>query len=236
MDFHWSSSTQLICILIFWHLEMRKNSESLIHHLTWLWMSRSKWVGDPDHESLTLINSWVSPILRKSSIKNGGVVLLIRCNTSNEKKGDLKKSPRPQTWILWARAEKNYSSLKCTWSHNHRLEHKYGRNLWKMSKIGQNSMKNWPFFAIILPWMASYGPERSLLLIFSARDDLVKVSWKSDAWKCQNQHTPPYFDQLSERRQPLWSKSCLPLTTNFRKIGKQLENSKEFKSRLERKI
>ena len=32
------------------------------------------------------------------------------------------------------------------------------------------------------------------LLIFSAKDDLVKVSWKSDAGKCQNQLTPPYFD------------------------------------------
>ena len=83
------------------------------------------------------------------------------------------------------------------------LEHKYGRNPWKMSKIGQNSMKKWPFFAIILPWMANYGSERSFLLIFSARDDLVKVSWKSDAGKCQNQLTPPYFDQLSERHKLL---------------------------------
>ena len=52
-------------------------------------------------------------------------------------------------------------------------------------------MKKWPFFAIILPWMASYGSERSFLLIFSARDDLVKVSWKSVAGKCPNQVTPP---------------------------------------------
>ena len=66
-------------------------------------------------------------------------------------------------------------------------------------------MKNWPFFAIILPWMARYGSETSFLLIFSARDDLVKVSWKSDARKCQNQLTPHYFDQLSERYQPLWN-------------------------------
>ena len=51
--------------------------------------------------------------------------------------------------------------------------------------------------------MASYGSETSLLLIFSARDDLVKVSWKLDARKCQNQVTSPYFDQLSERCQPL---------------------------------
>ena len=50
-------------------------------------------------------------------------------------------------------------------------------------------MKKWPFFAIILPWMASYGSERSFLLIFIARDDLVKVSCKSDARKCQNQGT-----------------------------------------------
>ena len=52
--------------------------------------------------------------------------------------------------------------------------------------------------------MASYGSVTSCLLIFSARDDLVKVSWNSDAGKCQNQPTPPYFDQLSERYQPLW--------------------------------
>ena len=53
-------------------------------------------------------------------------------------------------------------------------------------------------------WMARYGSETSFLLIFSARDDLVKVSWKSHARKCQNQLTPPYFDQLSERHHPLW--------------------------------
>ena len=64
-------------------------------------------------------------------------------------------------------------------------------------------MKKLPYFAIILPLMASYGPEKSFLLIFSARDDLVKVSCKSDARKCQNQLTPPYFDQLSEMHQPL---------------------------------
>ena len=51
--------------------------------------------------------------------------------------------------------------------------------------------------------MASYGSKRSFLLIFSARDVLVKVSWKSDTRKCQNQLTPPYFDQLSEGHQPL---------------------------------
>ena len=45
-------------------------------------------------------------------------------------------------------------------------------------------------FAIILPWMASYGSERSFLLIFSARGDLEKVSLRSDARKCQNQVTP----------------------------------------------
>ena len=35
--------------------------------------------------------------------------------------------------------------------------------------------------------MASYGSERSFVLQFCARDDLV--FWKSDAWKCQNQVT-----------------------------------------------
>ena len=52
--------------------------------------------------------------------------------------------------------------------------------------------------------MARYGSIKSFLIIFSARDDLVKVSWKSDAGKCRNQQTPPYFDELSERYQPLW--------------------------------
>ena len=51
--------------------------------------------------------------------------------------------------------------------------------------------------------MANYGSETSFLLIFIAKDDLAKVSWKLDARKCQNQVTPPYFDQLSERGQPL---------------------------------
>ena len=96
--------------------------------------------------------------------------------------------------------------MGCLWNPKScALEHKYGRNPWKMSKIGQNSMKKWPFFAIILPWMARYGSETSFLLIFSARDDLVKVSWKSDVGKCQNQLTPPYFDQLNERHQLLYS-------------------------------
>ena len=58
-------------------------------------------------------------------------------------------------------------------------------------------------FAIILPLMASYGSVRSYLPEFSARDDLVKVSWKLDARKCQNQPTPPFFDQLNESSQPL---------------------------------
>ena len=70
-------------------------------------------------------------------------------------------------------------------------------------KNRSNCHEKMAVFAIILPWMASYGSERSFLLIFSARDDLVKVSWKSDARKCQNQLTPPYFDQLSERHQLL---------------------------------
>ena len=100
------------------------------------------------------------------------------------------------------------------------MEHKYGRNLRKTSKIGQNSMKKRQFFAIILPWMANYGSERSFLLIFGARDDLGKVSWESDAQKCQNQLTPPYFDQLSEWSQPLCIVLCL-----FKLLKTRLENS-----------
>ena len=114
----------------------------------------------------------------------------------------------PQSWTVDPRVKKGSSlcllCVACLWNPKcPLLEHKYGHNQWKMSKIGLNSMKKWPFFAIILPWMARYGSETSFLLIFSARDDLVKVSWKSDARKCQNQLTPPYFDQLSERHQLL---------------------------------
>ena len=36
-------------------------------------------------------------------------------------------------------------------------------------------------FAIFLPWMSNHGSEGSFLLIFSGREDLVIVSWKSDA-------------------------------------------------------
>ena len=59
----------------------------------------------------------------------------------------------------------------------------------KNVKNRSKSHKKWPFFAIILSWMARYWSETSFLLIFSAKDDLVKVSWKSDARKCQNQVT-----------------------------------------------
>ena len=44
-----------------------------------------------------------------------------------------------------------------------------------------------------------YGSATSFLLIFSGKNDLVKVSCKSDAQKSQN----PYFDQVSESTQPL---------------------------------
>ena len=78
-----------------------------------------------------------------------------------------------------------------------------------MSKLGQNSMKKWLFFAIILPWMANYGSERSFLLIFSVRDDLVKVSCKSDAWKCQNQVTLLTLTSWVEGTSPFSCYTCL---------------------------
>ena len=59
------------------------------------------------------------------------------------------------------------------------------KNVKNRSKFNEK----WPLFAIILPWMASYGSKISFLLIFSDTDDLVKVSWKSNSWKCQNQVT-----------------------------------------------
>ena len=66
---------------------------------------------------------------------------------------------------------------------------KHGRlvNVPKWSKRDQNCQPK----CFIWPWMASYGPKRCFLLTFSARDDLVKVPWKSDARNCQNQLTPP---------------------------------------------
>ena len=81
-----------------------------------------------------------------------------------------------------------------------------------MKKVKNRSKfhEKWPSFAINLPWMASYGSERSFVPISSARDNLVKVSWKSDARKCQNQVTP-YFDQLRERCESLWHFILKPL-------------------------
>ena len=72
----------------------------------------------------------------------------------------------PQSWTIDPRVKKGSSScllcVACLWNPKYSLlEHKYGRNQWKMSKIGQNSMKKWPFFAIILPWMTRCGSERS---------------------------------------------------------------------------
>ena len=84
--------------------------------------------------------------------------------------------PTPQSWTVDPRVKKSLSpGLFCIAylqnPNTPRLKHKCGRNLWKMSqKKGQNSMRKWPFFAIILLWMASYGSEKSFLLIFSARE------------------------------------------------------------------
>ena len=82
-------------------------------------------------------------------------------------------------------------------------------------------------FAIILPWMASYGSERSFLLIFSAKDVLAKVSWNSNAGKCQNQPTPPYFDQLAWKAPaPLrQTDSCLKWVVG---IGTNIEGYKNW--------
>ena len=75
-----------------------------------------------------------------------------------------------------------------------------------MTSLTREGVKKQTFYSKAdCKWLFPYyGSERSFLLMFSARDDLVKVSWKSDAWKCQNQLTPPYFDLLSERYQPLY--------------------------------
>ena len=77
-------------------------------------------------------------------------------------------------------------------------------------------MKKWPFFAINLSWMASYGSERSFLPIFSARDDLVKVSCS----EVPKPRYPSYFDQLSERHQPLCkvSSSWSPILSAISKL------------------
>ena len=89
-----------------------------------------------------------------------------------------------------------------------------------VSKIGQISMKKMPFFVIILPWMASNGSERCFLLIFSARDDLAKVAWKSAARKRQNPLNPPYFDRLSERASPQCAGRHFRTKLMFQYIGK----------------
>ena len=69
------------------------------------------------------------------------------------------------------------------------------------------------------PWMASYEPERCFVLIFSVRDDLVKVSWKSDGWKCQNQVTLLTLTS--------WVKGTSPLI-KLTKHVKQMSNFEQF--------
>ena len=64
----------------------------------------------------------------------------------------------------------------------------------KMSTVGQNSMKRWPFFAIILPWMASCGSEKSFLLIISARGIDVFVNLPHHASEGARLNAPqPHF-------------------------------------------
>ena len=93
--------------------------------------------------------------------------------------------------------------LLCVACLQNRLKHKYGLNLWKMSKIGQNPWTNGGFPLSSHGWQVMGPKEVFFFLIFSARGDLVKVSWKSDARKCQNLVTPPNFDRLNERYKPL---------------------------------
>ena len=59
------------------------------------------------------------------------------------------------------------------------------KNVKKRSKFHEK-------MAVFCHYLTTYGKlwsERSFLLIFSARDDLVNVSWKSDTRKCQYQST-----------------------------------------------
>ena len=64
--------------------------------------------------------------------------------------------------------------------------------------------EKWPFYRHYLAMNGKSWVRNSFLLIFSAGDGLVKVSWKSDARNCQTQLTLPYFDKQSDRSQPLW--------------------------------
>ena len=78
----------------------------------------------------------------------------------------------------------------------------------------QISMKKGPFLAIILPWMASYGSEISFLLIFSARDDLVKIN--------ENRMSGSAKNNLSLLTLNSWVKGASP----FGNLVKELANSK----------
>ena len=60
----------------------------------------------------------------------------------------------------------------------------------KNVKNRSKSMNKWPFFPLSNHGWQVMGPkEVFFFLIFGARGDLVKVLWKSDARKCQNQVT-----------------------------------------------
>ena len=66
------------------------------------------------------------------------------------------------------------------------LEHKYGRNQWKMSKMGQNSMKKMDRFLPLSchEWQVM-GPKEVFNSYLVPEMNLVKVSWKLNARKCQ---------------------------------------------------
>ena len=68
--------------------------------------------------------------------------------------------------------------------------------------------------------------------MFCATGDLVNVLWKWDVWKCQNQDTPRFFDQLSGSSQLLWwFKSTWQKSIITRKpLHKLFKSFKLFKS------
>ena len=114
-------------------------------------------------------------------------------------------------------------------------------------KTGQNYMKN----SHICHYLATNGKLWVLnkfsphMYVSSTRDDLVKVSRKLNAWKCQNQVTYPYFDQLSERYHALstpcffvdmtWSGEIISNMAHIRRqMWQNFEKSKNARAKYNR--
>ena len=90
---------------------------------------------------------------------------------------------RPESWTVDPKVKKAHHQVSYVWPARRTPKHSvWDINMATFYEKCQNRSNS-------IQKIAVNGSEGSFLLIFSARDDLVKLSWKSDTWKCQHQLT-----------------------------------------------